>query len=267
MVSSLTLKQSLRTSKMWESFPWSVPMPSKYSDTCNWKLKKWLWQFLEVQPPQQPSFEHPWLGAPSAFPAALLRWQARGPDKISLIIFESLVLDWSGTLLGVKLCGKGDQLSLDQKTYGLNIRNTTHGLIWWHPKDTQVYLVKPTCPLQVSTSFLLQASDFTVLYAAKQKSAKKEKKLDIILLMLSCPLIHSSSVGSTMDERTLFGLLWSLASTFNSVVASLSHFFKINLPEVYRLDRCTETHKKSLEEKIGQKPSQQVWNQRKVIPL
>ena len=52
-----------------------------------------------------------------------------------------------------------------------------------------------------------------------------------------------------MDERTLFGLLWSLASTFNSVVASLSHFLKIKLPEVYRPDRCTETHKKSLEEK------------------
>ena len=26
---------------MWESFPWSLPMPSKYSDTYNWKVEKW----------------------------------------------------------------------------------------------------------------------------------------------------------------------------------------------------------------------------------
>ena len=40
-------------------------------------------EFLEIQPPQQPSFEHPWLEAPSDFPAALLHWQAQGPGRIS----------------------------------------------------------------------------------------------------------------------------------------------------------------------------------------
>ena len=140
---------------MWESFPWSVPMPSKYSDTCNWMLKKWLWQFLELlelQPPQQPSFEHPWLEAPSAFPAALLRWQARDPERSSHIICDLVILlFWSGyshsVLYSVPALSNFAEKEMDRSLGQKTLQRVGTGISASAWKTHSLPLIKPDCSL------------------------------------------------------------------------------------------------------------------------
>ena len=231
---------------MWESFPWSLPIPSKYSHTCNWKLEEWqcrisrtsriskisrISSISRTSTSSAAQFWAPLAWSSFSFSLSSSSLASSGPWKdFSYNLWNFCAwLIWlfttQGNLLSaalVDLCNdKKDGLSW-QCIRSKTVQRVGRRISSLRLKDSQLTCSDQQQTIAAFNKLPTAGKWFHSSLWTKAENAKRERKSWISIPARTLLPLGRISLRSTMEERALFGLPCFFG--INSFFASLSHF-------------------------------------------